>query len=105
VDHLLQTYRLESSKEVVCKESMQSDGCAETDFHVDYSVLYFFCRGKIQTEPSEIFRTMVDQLLRQHPEIQKLQGIALQTQNEHADASTSQMAELLSQLINELKMT
>jgi Cdc6-like AAA superfamily ATPase len=104
VDHLQKSHHLGPSSEAVCEGDTQKDAsCRTTDPRIKFSVLYFFCRGKDEIEPSDIFRTMVNQLLRQHPESQKLHSIALQFKKESDDPSASSLLELLLKLIKELK--
>jgi hypothetical protein len=66
-------------------------------------VLYFFCQGKEEVEPSGIFRTMINQLLQQHPESKKLHLIGLQFQKDYDDPSVSDLVDLLLKLVDELK--
>jgi len=104
VDHLQQSHHLGPWKGAVCEGNTQNDDpCPIIDPRVRSSVLYFFCQGKEEVEPSGIFRTMINQLLQQHPESQKLQIFALQFQKDHDDPSVSELLDFLLILINELK--
>jgi Cdc6-like AAA superfamily ATPase len=104
VDHLQQSHHLGHWKGAVCDGNTQNDDPFPI-IHplVQISVLYFFCQGKEEVEPSGIFRTMINQLLQQHPESRKLQLIALKFQNDHDDPSASELLDFLLKLINELK--
>jgi Cdc6-like AAA superfamily ATPase len=104
VEHLLQSRHLGPWSGAVCEGNTQNnEPCPIIDPGVRISVLYFFCQGKEEIELSSIFRTMINQLLQQHPESQKLHLIALQFQKDHDDASVSELLDFLLKLIDELK--